>query len=285
MTAFDEVFPNLPELHDPVLVLAFEGWNDAGEAATGAIDHLLEIWDSEILGEMDPEEYYDFSVHRPEATFDDDGVRQIVFPTTRLFLAKPEKAPRSIVLMRGVEPNNRWRGFTEDVMSILRELDIQLVVTLGAMLAETPHTRPIPVHTSTNNDGLRATYACEPSRYEGPTGIVGVLAAACDAAEIPALSLWAAVPHYYAQPPSPKGTLALITQLEDILDTEITVGDLPEESHAWEADVDELAADNEEVTGYVAQLESSHDAESPENASGDAIAREFERYLRRRDRS
>jgi predicted ATP-grasp superfamily ATP-dependent carboligase len=281
----DEVFPNLPELQDPVLVLAFEGWNDAGEAATGVLDHLLEIWDSELLGEMDPEEFYDFSVHRPEATFDDDGARQIVFPTTRVFLPKPPKSSRSIVLMRGVEPNNRWRAFTEDIMSIFRELDIQLVVTLGAMLAETPHSRPIPVHTSSTNPELRARFDCEASQYEGPTGIVGILAAACDAAEIPVVSLWAAVPHYYSQPPSPKGTLALVTHLEEILDVEISIGDLPEEAHAWEADVDELAADNEEVTGYVAQLETSHDAESPEVASGDEIAREFERYLRRRDRS
>lgn len=281
---FDEAFPNLPELHDPVLVLAFEGWNDAGEAATGVIDHMLEIWDSEILGEMDPEEYYDFSVHRPEATFDEAGTRQIVFPTTRLFLARPDSAGRSIVLMRGVEPNNRWRGFTEDVMGIIRELDVQFVITLGAMLAETPHTRPIPVHTSAASSELRARFDCEPSQYEGPTGIVGVIAAACDAAAVPVLSLWAAVPHYYSQPPSPKGTLALVTRLEEILDIEISIGDLPEEAHAWEADVDELASDNDEVTGYVAQLESSHDAESPENASGDAIAQEFERYLRRRER-
>ena len=282
---FDDVFPNLPELQDPVLVLAFEGWNDAGEAATGVLDHLLEIWDSELLGEMDPEEFYDFSVHRPEATFDDDGARQIVFPTTRLFLPQAPKSTRSIVLMRGVEPNNRWRAFTEDIMGILRELDIQLVVTLGAMLAETPHTRPIPVHTSSTNPELRARFACEASQYEGPTGIVGIIAAACDAVEIPVVSLWAAVPHYYSQGPSPKATLALVTHLEEILDVEISIGDLPEEAHAWEADVDELASDNEDVTGYVAQLETSHDAEAPVVASGDEIAREFERYLRRRDRS
>lgn len=281
---FDEAFPSLPELHDPVLVLAFEGWNDAGDAATGAIDHLLEIWDSEVLGEVDPEEFYDFSVHRPEIAFDDDGTRQIVFPTTRLFLAKPPKAPRSIVLMRGVEPNNRWRAFTEDVVGIMRELDIQLVVALGAMLAETPHTRPIPVHTSSSNPDLQTRFDCVASRYEGPTGIVGMIAAACDAVKIPVVSLWAEVPHYYSQPPSPKGSLALVTTLENILDVEIAVGDLPEEAHAWEADVDELAADNEEVTGYVAQLELSHDAKTPEQASGDEIAREFERYLRRRER-
>lgn len=282
---FDEVFPNLPELHEPVLVVAFEGWNDAGEAATGVLEHLLEIWDSEWLGEMDPEEFYDFSVHRPEATFDEHGKRQIVFPTTRLFLAKPPKGGRSIVVMRGIEPNNRWRGFTEEVLGIIRELDIRLVVTLGAMLAETPHTRPIPVHSSASDPDLVARFGFEPSRYEGPTGIVGVITAACDVIGVPVVSLWAAVPHYYAQPPSPKGTLALVSALENVLDIEITVGDLPEESHAWEADVDELAAENDDVTGYVQQLEASHDATAPEATSGDAIAREFERYLRRREQN
>ena len=191
---FDEVFPNLPELHEPVLVMAFEGWNDAGEAATGALEHLLEIWDSTLLGEMDPEEYYDFSVHRPEATFDEHGRRQIVFPTTRLFLTKPPQAARSIVVMRGIEPNNRWRGFTEDILDIIRELDIRLVVTLGAMLAETPHTRPIPVHGSASEADLAARLGYEPSRYEGPTGIVGIITAACDAIRVPVVSLWAAVP-------------------------------------------------------------------------------------------
>ena len=278
---FDEMFPQLPETQDAVLVLAFEGWNDAGEAATGAIDHLLEVWDAEWLGELDPEEYYDFQVNRPEATFDDDGRRQIVFPTTRLFLVKPPHVTRSLLVMRGLEPNNRWRSFTEDVLAVFRELDVRLVVSLGAMLAETPHTRPIPVNAAATTDALNARYGFEPSKYEGPTGIVGVIAAACAAADIPVVSLWAAVPHYYSQPPSPKGTLALINALENVLDVSIPIGDLPEEAHAWESDVDELAADNDEVLGYVQQLESTHDAQTPDSTSGDDIAREFERYLRR----
>lgn len=279
---FDDQFPELPEMHDAVLVLAFEGWNDAGEAATGAIDHLLEVWDAEWLGELDPEEYYDFQVNRPEATFDEAGQRQIVFPTTRLFLLKPPANGRSLLVMRGLEPNIKWRSFTQDVLAVLRELDVRLVITLGAMLAETPHTRPIPVTCSATTDALNAKYGYEPSKYEGPTGIVGVIASACAAAEIPVVSLWAAVPHYYAQPPSPKGTLALISSLEDVLDISIPVGDLPEESHAWESDVDELAQDNEDVLGYVQQLESTHDAKTPADAtSGDDIAKEFERFLRR----
>ncbi len=278
----DEQFPALPETQNAVLVLAFEGWNDAGEAATGAIDHLLEVWDAEWLGELDPEEYYDFQVNRPEATFDDAGQRQIVFPTTRLFLLKPPANGRSIIVMRGLEPNIRWRSFTQDVLSVMRELDIELVITLGAMLAETPHTRPIPVTASASSDTLNAKFGFVVSKYEGPTGIVGVIGSACAAAEIPVVSLWAAVPHYYSQPPSPKGTLALITALEDVLDISIPVGDLPEEAHAWESDVDELAEDNEDVLGYVQQLETSHDAQTPADAtSGDDIAREFERFLRR----
>lgn len=278
---FDEAFPRLPELHDAVLVLAFEGWNDAGEAASGALDHLLEVWDADWLGELDPEEYYDFTVNRPEATFDEEGKRQVVFPTTRLFHVKPPQAGRSIVVMDGLEPNIRWRAFTEDVLGIIRELDVTLVVTLGAMLAETPHTRPIPVNATASTPALNAKFGFEPSRYEGPTGIVGVISGACSAAGIPVVSLWAAVPHYYAQPPSPKGTLALIAALENVLDMSIPVGDLPEEAHAWEADVDELASDNDEVRGYVQQLEASHDAETPDSTSGESIAREFERYLRR----
>ncbi len=278
---FDEAFPKLPELTDAVLILAFEGWNDAGEAATGAIDHLLEVWDSEWLGELDPEEFYDFQVNRPEATFDEDGGRQIVFPTTRLFLLKPPNSSRSLVALRGPEPNNRWRGFTEEILSIIRELDISLVITLGSMLAETPHSRPIPVNGTGSSAALNTKHGFEPSRYEGPTGIIGVITAACTAVEIPVVSLWAAVPHYFPQPPSPKGTLALITALENVLDLSIPVGDLPEEAHAWEADVDELADENDDIRGYVQQLESAHDAQTPEATSGESIAREFERYLRR----
>lgn len=282
--SFSDMFPALPELHDPVLLVAFEGWNDAGEAATGAADHLLEVWGADWLGEIEPDAYYDFSVHRPEATFDEHGHRQIVFPTTRLFRVTSAPGRRDILVLRGIEPNNRWGQFTEDLIDMIRETDVRMVITLGAMLAETPHTRPVPVHTASAHPELMARLGCSPSTYEGPTGIIGVLTGACDLLAIPTVSLWAAVPHYYAQPPNPKGSLALITALEDVLDLEIPVGDLPEEAHAWETDVDELAADNDEVTGYVQQLETTHDASTPQETSGDEIAREFERYLRRRER-
>ena len=185
---FDEMFPALPELTDAVVVLAFEGWNDAGEAATGVIDHLLEVWDADWLGELDPEEYYDFQVNRPEASFDDSGARHIVFPTTRVFLLKPPHHGRSIVVLRGIEPNNKWRSFSQEILAILRELDATLIVTLGSMLAETPHTRPIPVNATGSSPDVNARFGLEESRYEGPTGIVGVISAACAAAELPVVS-------------------------------------------------------------------------------------------------
>ena len=147
---YDEM--RLPDTRDAVLVVAFEGWNDAAEAATGALDHLLEVWDGDELGALDPEEYYDFQVNRPESVIDEDGVRQVVFPTTRVFETHPTGTDRSILVMRGIEPNNRWRSFTEELLAIMRELDVRLVVTLGAMLAETPHTRPIPVNATGSSE-------------------------------------------------------------------------------------------------------------------------------------
>ncbi len=276
---YDEM--RLPDTRDAVLVVAFEGWNDAAEAATGALDHLLEVWYGDELGALDPEEYYDFQVNRPESVIDEDGVRQVVFPTTRVFETHPTGTDRSILVMRGIEPNNRWRSFTEELLGIMRELDVRLVVTLGAMLAETPHTRPIPVNATGSSEVVNRRFGLEPSRYEGPTGIIGVLGAACAAADIPVVSLWAAMPHYAAQPPSPKGSLALVSALEEVLDVRIPVADLPEEAHAWETDVDELADGNDELLAYVHQLEAVNDADTPDPSSGESIAQEFERYLRR----
>lgn len=283
--SLEDILTRAPELHNPLLILAFEGWNDAGEAATGALDHLLEIWDADWIGDIDPEDYYDFQVNRPHVVFDEHERRELTWPTTRLYHARPEAAHRDVLILRGIEPNNRWRAFTTEVITIIREFDVQLVVTLGAMLAETPHTRPIPVNCTATTEELRTKYGFEPSRYEGPTGILGVITTACAHAEIPAVSLWAAIPHYFSQPPSPKGSLAIVAALENVLDFEVSVAELPEEAHVWETDVDELAADNEEVLTYVQQLEASHDAETPEPTSGEDIAAEFERYLRRRESS
>jgi len=273
----------VPPLRDPVMIAAFEGWNDAGEAASGAVEHLEQVWESEPIGELDPEDYHDFQVSRPTVQLDDDGRRSITWPTTRLTWARPPGSARDVVLVRGIEPSMRWRSFTAEILEYAERLGVGTVVTLGALLADVPHTRPIPVTTTTEDEGLLEKLAIEPSRYEGPTGILGILQDAAGRAGLPGLSLWAAVPHYVGQSPSPKATLALLRRVEEMLDVTVPLGDLPEDARAWERGVDELAEEDGEIGDYVRQLERAKDtAELPE-ASGEAIAREFERYLRRRD--
>ncbi len=281
MIEFEGLPESLPELVDPVMLCAFEGWNDAGDAASGAVLHLEEVWAATQIAEVDPEDYYDFQVNRPEVVIE-DGERSITWPTTRISVARIPLASRDVVLVAGIEPSMRWRAFTAELLGIARELGVEMVVTLGALLADTPHTRPVPVSGTSSDESISVRMGYEPSTYEGPTGIVGVLQDACATAGIPAVSLWAAVPHYVAQPPCPKATLALLARIEDLLDVPVPLADLPEESRAWQIGVDELAGEDEEIAAYVHQLEEVVDtAELPE-ASGDAIAREFERYLRRR---
>jgi proteasome assembly chaperone (PAC2) family protein len=272
----------LPELVDPLLIAAFEGWNDAGDAATAAVEHLEEVWSAIPLATLDPEDYYDYQVNRPTISVSDDGRRLVTWPTTRLSYARLADLGRDVVLIRGIEPNMRWQSFAGEILSYCKELGVELVVTLGALLADSPHTRPVPVSGTSSDDALTRSLNLEQSRYEGPTGIVGIVQDACTSAGVPALSIWAAVPHYVAQPPCPKATLALLRHIEDLLDVPIPLGDLPEDARAWERGVDELASEDDEVADYVRSLEEAKDlAEAPE-ASGDAIAREFERYLRRR---
>ena len=281
MIEFEGLPEALPDLVDPVMLCAFEGWNDAGDAASGAVLHLEEVWSATQIAEFDPEDYYDFQVNRPEVTID-DGARAITWPTTRLSVARIPLATRDVVLVHGIEPSMRWRSFTNELLTAARDLGVEMVITLGALLADSPHTRPVPVSGTSSDAALSLRLGYEPSTYEGPTGIVGVLQDACAQAGIPAVSLWAAVPHYVAQPPCPKATLALLTRVEDLLDVPVPLGDLPEESRAWQIGVDELASEDDEIAAYVRTLEEAVDtAELPE-ASGDAIAREFERYLRRR---
>jgi hypothetical protein len=272
----------VPELTDPVLVAAFEGWNDAGDAATGAVEHLETVWQAHAIAAIDPDDYYDFQVNRPTVALVDGVTRRITWPTTRISLARPRPPGRDVVLVRGVEPNMRWRGFCEELIEVATDLGAGLVVNLGALLSDSPHTRPIPVSGSAPDPGLARDLGLETSRYEGPTGIVGVFQDACVRAGIPAVSFWAHVPHYVASPPCPKATLALLRRVEDMLDLPVPLGELPELARAWERGVDELAAEDSEVADYVRSLEQREsEAELPE-ASGEAIAKEFERYLRRR---
>ena len=270
-----------PDLIDPIVIAAFEGWNDAAESASAAIDHLMRVWDARVVGAVDPEDFYDFQVNRPMVGTDEKGHRRLTWPSTRIAIASPADLDRDLILIRGIEPNMKWRQFTAELLAATDELGGQLVVTLGALLADTPHTRPIPVTGTATEPDLVDRLKLEQSNYEGPTGIVGVLQDACTRLDIPAVSYWAAVPHYVAQPPCPKATLALLGQLEDLLQTSIPLDDLPEEARAWERGVDELAEEDEDVADYVRALEETRDTTDLPEASGEAIAREFERYLKR----
>ena len=271
-----------PDLVAPLVIAAFEGWNDAADAASGVVDHLMTVWDARVVGAVDPEDFYDFSVNRPQVGIDTLGHRRLTWPSTQIAVCSPPDLDRDVILVRGIEPNMRWRQFCAELLAACDDLGGELVVTLGALLADTPHTRPIPVSGTATEPELVDRLQLEPSTYEGPTGILGVLQDACVRLDVPAVSYWAAVPHYVAQPPCPKATLALLGQLEELLEVSIPLGDLPEDARAWERGVDELAEDDEDIADYVRSLEETRDtAELPE-ASGEAIAREFERYLKRR---
>ncbi|MCC8243647.1 PAC2 family protein [Saccharothrix sp. NEAU-S10] len=267
------------------MVAAFEGWNDAGDAASTAIEHLQLTWDATPLAEIDPDDYYDFQVTRPTVRLVDGVTRRVEFPTTRLSVCRPPGSSTDVVLVHGIEPNMRWRKFAAELLGHIEDLGVTTVVTLGALLMDTPHTRPVPVTGTAYDEAAAAKYGLERSRYEGPTGIVGVFQDLCVQAGVPAISFWAAVPHYVSQPPSPKATLALLHRVEEVLDVEVPLGALPEQAEEWERTVSEMADEDEDVRNYVRALEERGDAEIQiTEASGDAIAAEFERYLRRRGR-
>lgn len=272
----------LPD-RDPVLLAAFEGWNDAGSAVTQALEHLDEVWGADEVDELDPEEYHDFQVNRPVIGFGADGQRTITWPTTTVAVATTPTG-RTVVIVHGIEPSMRWRRYCAELLDIAAGLGVRTVVSLGALLADVPHTRPIPVTASSDDPDVRQHLDLEPNTYEGPTGIVGVLQHQAQARGLRALSLWAAVPHYVAHPPSPKATLAVLQRLEQLLGETVPMGELPDDAQAWQHGVDELAGEDAEIGEYVRQLEEAKDTADLPEASGEAIAQEFERYLRRRDK-
>jgi len=276
----------LPRLVDPVLIAAFEGWNDAGEAASTALEHLELMWDAEPLVSIDPEEYYDFQATRPHVRQSDGVTRRIEWQTTRLSVATLPGTDRHVVLLNGIEPNLRWKTFCRELLGYMEALGVTKVITLGALLTDTPHTRPTPVSGISFDKDSREEMDVEPSTYQGPTGIVGVFQNACIEAGIPAMSFWASVPHYVSQAPVPKAAVALLHRVEEVLDVEVPLGGLPERAEEWERTVSEMAEADDEVRDYVRQLEEQAEADEPEvpleEADGDAIAADFERYLRRR---
>ncbi|MDV3220120.1 PAC2 family protein [Intrasporangium sp.] len=275
-------FEDVPELVDPVLIAAFEGWNDAGEAASAVVRHLSDVWEAELVAAFDPEDYYDFQVNRPRVGIE-DGRRVLSWPTTRILVATETGLDRDVVLVQGIEPSMRWRAFSLELLELARHLGVSTIVTIGALLADVPHTRPIPVTATAEDDASIHRFDVEASRYEGPTGIVGVLSSTASDAGVPTVSAWAAVPHYAGGSPSPKATLSLLRRIESLLGVTIPHGDLEENAWAWERGVDELAQSDDEVAEYVQSLEEAQDTAQLPEAMGDAIAREFERYLRGRD--
>jgi proteasome assembly chaperone (PAC2) family protein len=276
---------DLPRLVDPVMIAAFEGWNDAGEAASTALEHLELTWDATPLASIDPEDYYDFQVTRPHVRLAGGVTRRIEWQTTRLSVAQLPGTDRHVVLVNGIEPNLRWRSFCRELLGHVERLGVTKVITLGALLTDTPHTRPIPVSGISYDATSAGELRVEPSSYQGPTGIVGVFQNACVQAGVPAMSFWAAVPHYVSQARVPKAAVALLHRVEEVLDVEVPLGGLPEQAEECERTVSEMAEADDEVREYVRQLEEQAaldaDADVPE-ADGDAIAADFERYLRRR---
>ncbi|MFF5235056.1 PAC2 family protein [Dactylosporangium sp. NPDC000521] len=282
MTEFD----GLPVLRSPVAIAAFEGWNDAADASTAVVEHLEQEWGAEPIASLDPEDFYDFQVNRPTVMMSEGETRRIEWPTTRFSVATPPDAERDIVLIRGIEPSMRWRTFCEQVLEVCHSLEVSRIVLLGALLADVPYTRPLPVSGSAPR-GATTTDTSErlgltPTRYEGPTGIVGILHDACARADLEAVSFWVHVPHYANNPPCPKATLALLHRVEEVLDLPVPTGDLAKESSDWEERLKQAAEQDAELAEYVRELEERSGDAGLQPLSGDEIAQEFEKYLRRR---
>ena len=277
-------FENQPELRRPVLVCAFEGWNDAADAATGALSFLRSRWQAQPFASIDPEPYFDFQVRRPRVSLIDGVTRKITWPSLDFFAAGIGGTERDAILFLGIEPNFRWRTFVEQFVGLAQQHGAELVVTLGALLADVPHTRGVRVVGTAADPDVIRRLGLQSSRYEGPTGIVGVLHDALAGAGLDSVSLWASVPHYVAAGPNPKATAALVKRLGELVGATVDTAELEAAGLAWEAKVNEIVASNPEVAAYVKQLESALDQLSegaePDLPTGDDLAEELQRFLR-----
>ena len=273
----------IPQLRNPVAIVAFNGWNDAGEAATGAISHLLGAFGTQeiLIAEFNSEDFYDYQQIRPTVFINNSEIRQIKWPNTFIYALLTPHLDFDFVLVRGPEPSFKWQSFSAQLLDLFDDLEIDLVISLGALLADAPHTRPISVTGTSSNAELAEKIGFEVSRYEGPTGILGVIQDLCQKRDLDAISLWAALPHYAASAPSPKATLALIEELSDFFEVSIPEGDLNEAAKAWEIAVTQLAEEDGEISEYVKQLEADSDDADFEETTGEDIAKELERFLRR----
>ncbi|HEV7134065.1 MAG TPA: PAC2 family protein [Gaiellaceae bacterium] len=274
-----------PELRRPVMVAAFRGWNDGGQGASLGGGYLAKQWEATRFAEIDPENFYDFQATRPHVSLVDGLTRRLDWPDNGFFHAEIPGAGRDAVLLLGTEPNLRWRTFSDLVLELAKDLGVELVVTLGSLLADVPHTRPAPVTGAATDPALVDELGLEPSRYEGPTGIVGVVHDACREAGIPSVSLWAAVPHYVSLAPSPRAALALVRRFGELIKVDIDLDELEQASSEYSEQVSEAVSTDAETSQYVEELERRVDMlEAAEDLpSGDSLAAELTRYLRERD--
>ena len=274
-----------PELNEPVLIAAFRGWNDGGQGASLAAGYLAKIWRAARFADIDPEHFYDFQATRPHVALEEGLTRRVDWPENAFYHARVPGISRDAVVLLGVEPNLRWRAFTGLVMDLAGDLGVEMVITLGALLADVPHTRPAPVTGSATDEKLIEELGLQGSRYEGPTGIVGVLHDACRRGGVPSASLWAAVPHYASLAPSPRAALALCERLGGVLGTEVDTAELDEAVERYSEQVSAAVASDPDTAAYVEQLEErADDLAAEENLpSGESLAAELTRYLRERE--
>ena len=274
-----------PELRSPLLVAAFRGWNDGGQGATLGGGYLAKQWGAEEFAEIDSESFYDFQAVRPNVSLEDGLTRKIEWPTNTFLHAPIPGLDRDAVILLGVEPNLRWKTYTALVLELVQELEVELVITLGSLLADVPHTRPAPVSAAASDPTLVDELGVEPSRYEGPTGIVGILLDACRQEGLAAVSLWAAVPHYVSLAPSPRAALALCNRLGELIGTEIDVDELEQAADEYSEQVTEAVKSDDETAAYVEELERRVDLmeAAEELPSGESLAAELTRFLRERE--
>jgi proteasome assembly chaperone (PAC2) family protein len=274
-------------LRAPALVCAFKGWNDAADAASTALTFVGGALEAERFATIDPEEFYDFQATRPQIRLDEGRARRIDWPAVELYEVRVPLAPRDLILLAGTEPSMRWRTFTGVVVELAEALGVQLVVTLGALLADVPHSRPISITGLSSDGALVDRLGLASSTYEGPTGIVGVLHQACQSAGLPSASLWAAVPHYIAATPNPKAALALVRKLETLVGVSVDASELEEASSEYERQVNRAVQSDPDIQAFVERLEAAAGEEEEATdlgqiPSGDALARDFQRFLRQR---
>jgi proteasome assembly chaperone (PAC2) family protein len=274
-----------PELNRPVLVAAFRGWNDGGQGASLAAGYLAKRWEGERFAEIDAESFYDFQATRPHVSLVEGMTRKLDWPENGFFHARIPGTDRDAVILMGTEPNLRWRTFSNLVLGLAQDLGVDRVVTFGSLLADVPHTRPSPLTADATDESMMEELGIEPSRYEGPTGIVGVLLDACRTAGITSLSLWAAVPHYVSLAPSPRAALALVRRFGELMEIEVDTAELEQAADEYSEQVSEAVSADADTAAYVEELERRVDMLHAEEdlPSGDTLAAELTRFLRERD--